>query len=300
MRIHHLNCVSSCPLGGFLMDGATKDSLRGRLVNHCLLLESEQSLMLVDTGYGIRDVREPRKRLSKVFYELLKPQLREEMTAVRQIEALGFRARDVRHIILSHLDFDHAGGLDDFPEATVHVLADEVLSATARRTPLDRMRYRPQQWGSSSRWQEHPLVGGESWFGFDGVRAVEALDARVLLVPLIGHTLGHAGVAIQRAGGWLLYAADAYFYHAEIDPERAHCTPGLAAYQRLMEKDRAARLQNQQRLRDLRRNHGGQVEVFCAHDYYELERVSGRGHAEPVQPLAAAPRDQTTTTTPRS
>lgn len=41
------------------------------------------------------------------------------MTAVLQIRALGCRAADVRHIVLSHLDFDYAGNLDDLPDATV-------------------------------------------------------------------------------------------------------------------------------------------------------------------------------------
>jgi glyoxylase-like metal-dependent hydrolase (beta-lactamase superfamily II) len=30
----------------------------------------------------------------------------------------------VRHIVLTHLDFDHAGGLEDFPEATCTCNAD--------------------------------------------------------------------------------------------------------------------------------------------------------------------------------
>ena len=30
---------------------------------------------------------------------------------------------DVTDIVLTHLDFDHAGGLDDFPAATVHLRA---------------------------------------------------------------------------------------------------------------------------------------------------------------------------------
>jgi len=34
-------------------------------------------------------------------------------------------ASDVRHIVLTHLGFDHAGGLDDFPAATVHLLRQE-------------------------------------------------------------------------------------------------------------------------------------------------------------------------------
>jgi glyoxylase-like metal-dependent hydrolase (beta-lactamase superfamily II) len=288
MRIHHLNCVSACPIGGMLMDGLSVGSLRARLTSHCLLLELERELVLVDTGYGLRDVRDPRSRLAKPFLAIMRPELREEMTAVRQIERLGFAARDVRHILLSHLDFDHAGGLDDFPDATVHMLADEISSASAQRTVLDRMRYRPQQWGTRSHWHSYAADGGESWLGFAGVQQV-GLGPDVLLVPLIGHTLGHAGIAMRRDEGWLLYAADAYFYYAEMDVERPRCTPGLEFYQVMMEKDRGARLQNQKRLRDAVRAHGHEVRVFCAHDVREFEKLAGRSHREPVPVRAAAP-----------
>jgi glyoxylase-like metal-dependent hydrolase (beta-lactamase superfamily II) len=192
VRVHHINCVTGCPLGGYLMDGLSQDKLRGRLSSHCLLLETADSLVLVDTGYGLRDVRSPRSRLAKTFLSLVQPELREEMTAVRQIEALGFSARDVRHIVLSHLDFDHAGGLDDFREATVHMLSTEIEAATAQRTVLDRMRYRPQQWSTRERWRSYDGVSGERWFGFEVVREL-GLGPDVLMVPLIGHTLGHAG-----------------------------------------------------------------------------------------------------------
>jgi len=282
MRVHHLNCVSACPLGGLLMDGLSTTSLRGRLTSHCLLVETEHCLVLVDTGYGLKDVAAPRSRLAQVFLTLVKPELRVEMTAHHQIQQLGFDPRDVRHILLSHLDFDHAGGLDDFPEATVHLLADEVRSASAQRTALDRLRYRPQQWGTRPNWQTHTVQAGDPWFGFERVAELPELGPDLLLVPLLGHTLGHAGIALRREQGWLLYAADAYFYHAEMDLERPRCTPGLHAYQTMMEKDRAARLANQRRLRDLKRKHGQEIEIFCAHDVREFERLAGRAHDMPA------------------
>ncbi|MFP5407019.1 MAG: MBL fold metallo-hydrolase, partial [Gammaproteobacteria bacterium] len=115
MRIHHLNCISSCPLGGQLMDGRTRSIVkRGHLTCHCLLVECADSLVLVDTGFGLRDVADPKGRLSGFFLRLLSPEFREEMTAARQVERLGFKVSDVQHIVLTHLDFDHAGGLDDF------------------------------------------------------------------------------------------------------------------------------------------------------------------------------------------
>jgi hypothetical protein len=47
MRIHHLNCISSCPLGGRLMDGRARSVLeRGKLCCHCLLAESSDGLVL--------------------------------------------------------------------------------------------------------------------------------------------------------------------------------------------------------------------------------------------------------------
>jgi glyoxylase-like metal-dependent hydrolase (beta-lactamase superfamily II) len=275
MRVHHLNAISTCPVGGALMDGRTK-GLRGRLACHCLLVETSDGLVLVDTGFGTRDVAQPRKRLSKFFLALLSPEFRQEMTAIRQIERLGFDPRDVRHIVLTHLDFDHAGGLDDFPWATVHMLEAERRSAEARRTTLDRMRYRPQQWGTRAHWRTYRGGEGEPWFGFDCVRGLDDIDDEIALVPLLGHTHGHAGVAVHADLGWLLLAGDAYFFHAEMDLEDPRCTPGLRFYQWMMEKDRTARLWNQGRLRDLKRAHGDEVAVLSSHDGVEFERFAGR------------------------
>jgi len=288
MVVHHLNCISSCPLGGKLMDGRSHEILgRGKLCCHCLLIETADALVLVDTGFGLEDVRHPRERLSTFFLALLSPDFREEMTAVRQIERRGFDPRDVRHIVLTHLDFDHAGGLDDFPHATVHMLQRERDDAVAQRSWLDRQRFRPQQWHHREQWRVYPGSGGEAWYGFDCVRDLQGLPPEILMVPLPGHTHGHAGIAVRTRERWLLQAGDAYFYRREMDPQDPWCTPGLRFYQTLMEQDRARRLANQQRLRQLRAAHGGEVAVMCAHDPVEFERAAGR----PIDtPLARSDR----------
>lgn len=275
MRIHHLNCGTCCPAGGALFDGRST-GLLGELVCHCLLVESEQGLILVDTGFGTRDVARPGQRLSGFFRGLNNPQLRPEETAIAQVRRLGFDPKDVRHIIVSHLDFDHAGGLEDFPHATVHVTAREKEVADQRQGGafVGTRRYRPQQWDEVADWRLYPLGGGEPWFGFDAVRDLEGLPPEILLVPLAGHTWGHTGVAIDTGAGWLFYAADAYFYRGEIGAERYDCMPGLRGYQALMEVDRAARLTNQQRIRTLSVNPDADVRIFCAHDVREFELLS--------------------------
>ena len=258
-----------CPLGGRFMDGKRQGRLRGHLVCHCLLIESESGLVLVDTGIGLWDIRDPR-RLSPLFRKMMGVQLEPERTAFEQVKALGFSPTDVRHIILTHLDFDHAGGIQDFPQADVHVMAAEYEAAHDRPTPIDRRRYCPEQWQGTNRWHRYD-VAGEPWLGFSCVRQLQGLPPEILLVPLVGHTRGHAGVAVQTSNDWLLHAGDAYFFYGEMDTVAPWVTPGLAAYQRMMEVDREARLHNQDRLRRVSADQGERLRVFCAHDVTELD-----------------------------
>lgn len=278
MHIHHLNCGTDCPLGGALFDGRSIGPL-GRIVCHCLLIETAaHGLVLVDTGYGLRDVAHPHRaehpRISRTWRAMLNIRLHERDTAIRQIEALGHSAADVRHIIATHLDFDHAGGLEDFPNATVHVMQREYDDATGPRDGfVARHRWSPSQLDDVQRWRGYG-ARGERWFGFDAVRDLEGLPPEILMVPLPGHTWGHAGVAIRKDDGrWLLHAGDAYFYRGEMRAARRHCTPGLRAYQRLMEVDATARMTNQERLRQLSVERRDAVTVTCTHDPVELERL---------------------------
>jgi glyoxylase-like metal-dependent hydrolase (beta-lactamase superfamily II) len=271
MRIHHLNCGTDCPFGGAFFDGRTKGPL-ARLVCHCLLIETDASgLVLVDTGYGLKDVAKPFPRLSRPFAAMLNIRLREEETAIRQIQRLGYTPQDVRHIVVTHLDFDHAGGLEDFPNAAVHLTRTELETFHSRRQGfVMRERYRPIQVDEVANWRTYDPAG-EPWFGFEAVRQLNGLPPEILLVPLRGHTYGHAGVAVQDGDGWLLHAGDAYFYREEVRRPDRRCTPGLRLYQNLMEVDRAARLSNQARLRDLSLYASAGVRIICAHDPVEYE-----------------------------
>lgn len=286
MHIHHLNCGCMCPIGGAFFDGFSR-GLFSHLVCHCLLIETDRGLVLIDTGFGLRDVQSPYSRLSPFFVHFNNIQFDRKYTAIAQIEQLGFSARDVRHIVLTHLDFDHAGGLEDFPEATVHVMQAEKDAVRDRHDFIARRRYRPHQWDEVRHWK-HYTATGEPWFGFESVRDLDGLPPDILLIPLVGHTRGHAGIAIQTSEGWLLHAGDAYFYRHEMNSPTQRCTPGLRLYQQMMEVDRTARLHNQQRLRTLSLDHAKEVTLFCSHDALELkaftEPATADNHAKLEHP----------------
>lgn len=253
-----------CPLGGRLWGG-----LDAKLVAHCLLVEAPTGLLLVDTGIGLGDIQRP-ARLGMGFVKMARPVLDERETALRQIERLGYSADDVRDIVLTHMDPDHAGALGDFPKATVHVYETEYRAAMAP-TLAETPRYRAAQWAHSPAWWPH-RASGERWFGLECVRQLEGLPPELLIVPLAGHTRGHAGVAIARGDKWLLHAGDAYFSRHELrTPDKG--AKLLRAFQYLDAFDNRVRLQNREHLRALHRAHADAVQIFCSHDPVELEEL---------------------------
>ncbi|WP_405753678.1 MBL fold metallo-hydrolase [Streptomyces sp. NBC_00144] len=280
MRIHHLNCGTMQPVGGRLINGNRLPFRTARMICHCLLIETDQGLVLVDTGIGLRDIADPRRSLGREFLFLTRPRLDLAETAVRQVTGLGYSADDVRHIILTHLDLDHAGGLPDFPKAKVHLHATEHRAAMGTTARAERFRYRAGQLAHGPDWVTYDPTGGDRWFGFEAVRQLRGISADIALIPLPGHTRGHAGVAVRRHEGtesatgpqWLLHAGDAYFSPGEIDPLAPRSTPGLALFQTLVQADGPARHRNQARLRELARDHGDQIDIFSAHDPVELDR----------------------------
>ena len=267
MNIHHLNCGSMCPV---LFGSMYPNEHAQKMVCHCLLIEHDAGLILVDTGVGTRDILARDWPLSLRW--LGRPQFDEAETALHQIEALGYEANDVRHILITHLDLDHAGGLADFPNAKVHTHRNEREAAFARSTKLARQRYLPQQWAHDVRWEIHEEFG-ETWFGFDGVRPVPGCSEDILLIPLPGHTRGHCGVAIRLADGWILHSGDAYYHRAQITSGQ-NAPLAVRMFQRRTDTDRLAREKNAKRLAALMEHQEEHVTVFCAHDPVEFQRFA--------------------------
>jgi glyoxylase-like metal-dependent hydrolase (beta-lactamase superfamily II) len=268
MNIRHLNTGTMCPMGRRLVNGSGGLFERARMVCHCLLIETGDGLALVDTGIGLGDIADP-KRLGRRWLRQTAPRLDPAETAVQQVKALGYSPDDVRHLLLTHLDRDHAGGVPDFPKAKVHVHRREYEMAVQGKFAAPKGRYISEQWRHGPDWA---LYGedGEDWFGFKAVRALSESEPDVLMIPLPGHTLGHCGIAVRGKSGWLLHAGDAYFSHGQLLPKPR--TPLVLGYfQRRVDMDRAARIKNQERLRALKSGHGQEVTIFNSHDPVDYE-----------------------------
>ncbi len=253
MRVHHLNCATFNP------------PLVGEIVCHVLLCETTDGLTLVDTGLGLADYADPKGRLGPTR-RLLRPVSSVSSSAIRQIEAMGYAAADVTNIVLTHFDLDHIGGLSDFPDATVHATADEHAAAITSPDSLDRRRYRPAQWAHSPAWQLHAGRGDAWQYDLTGHEVLPGIT----LVPMPGHSRGHAAVAVETSDrGLLVHAGDAVFdtsSYTDASPAGRPLEKAvvLRIFEKVVGRDRAAIARNHESLRQLNNTEG--ITVFPAHD----------------------------------
>lgn len=267
--VHHLNCATMCPVAGFLFGG--RGLGRGKMIAHCLLVETERDgLVLVDTGFGTRDV-EGKTGISRSFAALAGARLDHAETALAQITAMGHTAADVKHIVVTHLDLDHAGGLPDFPNAKVHLHAREHAAAMTRTTLKERERYLKAQWAHGPKWELY-AEDGDTWRGLPAVTKLRGLDADIALLPMHGHTWGHSAIVVHARDRWLVHAGDAYFHHHTVDGGGA-VPVGFRGFEAFTQMDPAARRASAAALRQLHATYQD-VDMFCAHDPAEYARFA--------------------------
>ena len=160
MQLGHLN-LHLADDGGFRLDGGAMFGVvpkvlwerqkpadernRIRMTANCLLVESGDELLLIDTGVG--DKNDPR------FNDIFGLEAGAERLP-DSIRRAGFEPEDVTHVLLTHLHFDHCGWntrrdgdrlVPTFPRARYWLERGEVGHA---RSPSERDRasYDPRNW----------------------------------------------------------------------------------------------------------------------------------------------------------
>ncbi len=199
---------------------------------------------------------------------LIRPRLEVAETALRQIADLGFRIDDVRHIVPTHLDLDHAGGLADFPEATVHVHAAELRAAN-----------------NADLAGAHPLPSGPALAG-DELAAARGGRRRLVRLRERPGAARNPRRRSARSPCPATRAAIAAWRSGRLGlapPLRRRLFPScrgrargrrragrIRAFESLVNIDKPPRIMNQKRLRELTPRHGDEVQLISSHDPFEF------------------------------
>jgi N-acyl homoserine lactone hydrolase len=164
---------------------------------YSFVVEHPEGMLAIDTGLGRRmDVPGWQRRfVPKVV-----------SGPVAMDEAMRRRGLDpaaVSRVIITHLDWDHVGGVRSFPGAEVLVHRPEYESATGR---LGAMRYQTHSWPADF----SPTLYELETEPFGPFPTSLALTARgdVRVIPLPGHSAGQLGVAVATEDATLVFAAD--------------------------------------------------------------------------------------------
>ena len=170
----------------------------------CIVVETDQGIVLVDTGVGLHDHENP-YWIVRLFARNFGLERNPDTTAVRQLAKRGISAEAVQHIVLTHLHFDHAGGLPDFPQALIHVHRREHQAFLHPRSWIE-LAYDRADAAHGPRRVLYDKTDAE-WRGFEAIRL--PFSPAMYLIPLFGHTRGHCGVVMQDGDRWVFQCADA-------------------------------------------------------------------------------------------
>jgi glyoxylase-like metal-dependent hydrolase (beta-lactamase superfamily II) len=203
------------------------------------LVDHPKGRVLFDTGLHPQIQHDARARLgtlADVFTAEYAPG--EEIAA--RVAARGVDAARVDYVVLSHLHFDHAGGLATVPNARVVVQRRE-WDAGADADLSAQLSFARQDYDHG---HELVLVDGEhDLFG----------DGRVVCLPTHGHTPGHQSLRVRLDSGDVVLTADACYLHRTLEHEHLP----------MLVYDRDAALASLRRFRALR---DGGARLVYGHD----------------------------------
>lgn len=202
---------------GLFVQGAGWRNIRFPVLS--VLIERDNGLVLFDTGIGTRIEEEMRPPIywGNLFFHscVMRTQFDPRQDAlVHQLPKLGFRPEDVKNVIVSHLHWDHAGGMRDFPEAHFFVGRQEWDFASGLSgMSLLKNAFIKEQFCEAG--LDIELIETDPRKHFKNFPASYDLfgDDSMVLVDMPGHSPGLMGLYVTMPSGrCFLFSADTFYF----------------------------------------------------------------------------------------
>ena len=168
--------------------------------------------MLIDTGLDPVAADDPKKTFGRILAATSTRtfSMARSQAVPAQLRTRGVNPDDVKHVVMTHLHYDHASGIAQFPKATFLLTQREWDAAHA----AFRLFH-----GYVTRHFDHPFA--YRFLDFESDRASSYAtfgrsldlfgDGSVRAVFTPGHTHGHTSIVLRTAGREVLVAGDAVY-----------------------------------------------------------------------------------------
>lgn len=201
------------------------------------LIEHKDGLVLFDTGLDPTIATDPSYISQAIGRFLLKRIFRFEIGPEDRLDAVlgahGFDAGDIRKAIISHLHFDHIGGLSHIPQAEL-LVSNEEWAQLSEPNPEREWILREHIELPDAKWTQIDFQAGDDFLSalFGGSYDVMG-DGSLVLLPTPGHTPGSMSLLVRSMlGPPILLIGDLAYYANAIMNDRI---PGTGNAKQLRE-----------------------------------------------------------------
>ena len=170
----------------------------------CFLIDHRDGLVLFDTGIDPA-IMSDRGYIKQAIGRFLLPRIfRLKINDTDRIDHVlagaGVAASDIRTAVISHLHFDHVGGIAQIPQADL-LVSEREWAILSEPHPEHEWILREHIEIPSAKWRQITFEPSDNLLfeGFDGIHDV-AGDGSMILLPTPGHTRGSMSMLIRQAG----------------------------------------------------------------------------------------------------
>jgi len=233
----------------------------------CVLIDHRNGLVLFDTGIDPAIVSD-KGYIKQAIGRFLLPRIfRFHLNEINRIDhvlaSAGVAASDIRTAVISHLHFDHVGGIAQIPQADL-LVSDREWAMLSEPHPEHEWILREHIEIPSAKWRQISFAPTDDplFEGFEGIHDV-AGDGSMVLLPTPGHTPGSMSLLVRQEG-WdpILLVGDLTYETALLEQD---IVPGTG--------DRETLLASFARVRRLKEKLPG-LAIVASHDFAAENAVS--------------------------
>ena len=170
-----------------------------------LAVHSEFGPIVIDAPFG-HEGPQNGGFIANSSMKLFGSEFKTKWSIIERIRQIGYKSADIDHVLLTHLHFDHTGGMKELAHAKFYVHEPEWNFALSKKATMSK-GYSKQDYQALRSVETYSLPEGGDIFG----------DGSIVAVDLRGHSPGQVGFRIQLGeGGEVIHAADAAYTLGQI------------------------------------------------------------------------------------